>query len=142
MVRKYHFEIDKQKQDELDSDMFEYGLDDYVWWEEKNQCLVTDNVKVLHDLEAMFEEHDIEYTVTEEQINQKQPLLSGTFVRGAEAVSLICIKKGGLMSIFINCINSLHQVLHKFTDMFCTFITVITQSYSFKRASCHFFTDR
>lgn len=66
MIRKYYFEIDKQKQDELDSDMFEYGLDDYVWWEEKNQCLVTDNVKVLHDLEAMFEEHDIEYTVTEE----------------------------------------------------------------------------
>lgn len=67
MLRRYHFEIDQDKQDELDSDMFEYGIDDYVWWEDKNQCLATDNPKVLHDLEAMLEEHDIEYTISEEE---------------------------------------------------------------------------
>ena len=65
MIRRYRFQIDEDKQNELDADMFEYAIDDYVWWEEKNQCLATDNTKVLHDLEELLAEHEIEYIVTE-----------------------------------------------------------------------------
>lgn len=67
MMRRYHFDIDITQQDELDAEMFEYGIDDYIWWEDKNQCLATDNLKVINDLEQMLEELDIEYTVTEEE---------------------------------------------------------------------------
>ena len=49
MVRKYYLEIGELEQNELDMSLFEYGMEEYVWWENQNQCLVTDNPKVVTD---------------------------------------------------------------------------------------------
>ena len=67
MVRKYYLEIGELEQNELDMSLFEYGMEEYVWWENQNQCLVTDNPKVLTDLEHILEDLNIDYQMEEEE---------------------------------------------------------------------------
>lgn len=66
MIRRYKLDIDKAMQDQLDSEMFELAIDDYIWWEDGNQSIVTDNNKVVEDLEGLLQELDIEYELVEE----------------------------------------------------------------------------
>ena len=42
-------------------------MEEYVWWENQNQCLVTDNPKVVTDLEHILEDLNIDYQMEEEE---------------------------------------------------------------------------
>lgn len=65
MTKKYRFTIDDSKLIELEDAIFDSKMDDYVWWEDKNTCVATDNPKVVNDLDVIFEDLGIEYTSEE-----------------------------------------------------------------------------
>ena len=51
-----------QQQEALDEHFFAYGLDDYIWFENGNTLLVTENPKAAQDLEAIFAEINLDFT--------------------------------------------------------------------------------
>ena len=53
--------------EEIDRQMYDLGMDDYVWFENGNQTIVTEMDSVVDDLEKMLDELEIEYEVTDEE---------------------------------------------------------------------------
>lgn len=66
MCIKYFLELTGTQMDELDHEMYEFGIDDEIWWEDQNTTIVTENPMVVKDVEQLLEDFDIPYTKVEE----------------------------------------------------------------------------
>lgn len=66
MTRKYNIEADDSQIEELDSSFYEYGIDEHVWFEDNNSVIITENPRVIGDLEQILADMEIEYSVSEE----------------------------------------------------------------------------
>lgn len=63
MTTKFYLELTDEQRDSLDSQIYEYGMDDEFWWEDQDSTIVTENSAFASDMEQMLKELDIEYTV-------------------------------------------------------------------------------
>lgn len=61
-VIKFYLQISQAQMDELDSQFYEFGIDDEIWWENQNTTIVTENPLVVKDIEKLLEDIGIEYT--------------------------------------------------------------------------------
>lgn len=66
MFIKYFLNLDETQMDDLDHEMYEFGIDDEIWWEDQNRTIVTENPTVIRDLELLLHEFEISYTKVED----------------------------------------------------------------------------
>ena len=62
-MKTYLIKASQSQLDEFDSMMFEYNLDDEIWFEEENTKIVTENPLAEKDIEKILTETGIEFTV-------------------------------------------------------------------------------
>ena len=62
-MKTYLIKASKSQLDEFDSMMFEYNLDDEIWFEDGNTKIVTENPLAEKDIEKILTETGIEFTV-------------------------------------------------------------------------------
>ena len=57
----YHVQMTPDQVDAFDEKSYDFGIDDYIWFEDENQTILTENDKVPGDLEAILAELDVEF---------------------------------------------------------------------------------
>ena len=62
-MKTYFIKASQSQLDEFDSMMFEYNLDDEIWFEDGNTKIVTENPLAEKDIEKILTETGIEFTV-------------------------------------------------------------------------------
>ena len=62
-MKTYLINASQSQLDEFDSMMFEYNLDDEIWFEDGNTKIVTENPLAEKDIEKILTEAGIEFTV-------------------------------------------------------------------------------
>lgn len=62
-MKTYLIKASQSQLDEFDSMMFEYNLDDEIWFEDGNTKIVTENPLAEKDIEKILTETGIEFTV-------------------------------------------------------------------------------
>ena len=62
-MKTYFIKASQSQLDEFDSMMFEYNLDDEIWFEDGNTKIVTENPLSEKDIEKILTETGIEFTV-------------------------------------------------------------------------------
>ncbi|MEE1305636.1 MAG: hypothetical protein U0K68_10895 [Agathobacter sp.] len=62
-MKIYNIKASQSQLDEFDSLMFEYNLDDEIWFEDGNTKIVTENPLAEKDIEKILTETGIEFTV-------------------------------------------------------------------------------
>ena len=62
-MKTYLIKASQSQLDEFDSMMFEYNLDDEIWFEDGNTKIVTENPLGEKDIEKILTETGIEFTV-------------------------------------------------------------------------------
>lgn len=66
MVVKYRLLASREQLTQLDDNLYQYGVDEYIWWEDHDQVVVTDREDVLSDLEKIIKDMGLSYTKIEE----------------------------------------------------------------------------
>ena len=66
MLIKYQLQETQDIYDKLDDNLYQYGVDEYIWWEDHNTRIVTDDPDVAKDVEKVLALMGLRYTKTEE----------------------------------------------------------------------------
>ncbi len=64
MITEFNINPTAEQLDQLDVYSFDYGIDDYIWFENANTKICTENEKAVEHLKEILAELDIEFTTT------------------------------------------------------------------------------
>ena len=64
MITEFNIEATPEQVEQLDTNSFDYGLDDYIWFENSNTKICTENEKAVVHLQEILNELEIEFTTT------------------------------------------------------------------------------
>lgn len=67
MIIKFILDTTKEKMDQLDGMLFDFNMDEYVWWEQNYTVMATDSAEVADDIEKILVQGGISFTKNVEE---------------------------------------------------------------------------